>query len=265
MNRTYQELFNLSDELFTLSEHAFDLFNRRAEKFPLNKIPRHKAISLFFLNRGRQDFNSIRILCSSEMGDSATILLRSIFENLISLRYILAAGTNTERDQLAQRFIDYEIIDKAKQLTYWEDHAHNKDLKASILSQKKEIVRRCDEFSKKYKIKEPLKSPSWSGKNIRIMAKDVEAEGDYLLTYKMCCWYSHPSFIGARQSTFRHETGTTFSLQSDSNTIITVLQSSIAYHSQLTFIFDLLFKLGLKIQLSSFQEKALEKFNQNAH
>ncbi|MCK5491940.1 MAG: hypothetical protein KAJ14_02380, partial [Candidatus Omnitrophica bacterium] len=159
----HSELFEVADELSALADELMYAFNCRSkiEDFRPSKIPKHKTVFLYLFNAVLKQYASLKVVCLEGYGQSSSIILRSMLENLISIKYMIFSENTSS---LAERFIGYRWIDMRKSLNYWrmEDKVKNKDLRDQILLKEKEIEQKCKDFKERFNIKKgQLKT--WSG------------------------------------------------------------------------------------------------------
>lgn len=258
LNEPCQKLIFLGDALFNLSEQLVDSFNQNA-RIPSQKL---ELASCYLFNRARQDYRSICILCAEGIGSSSLPILRSLFESSVSFKYILSPSTPEQRENLANRFMDFECVETKKGLEYWKVAGQNQDWKKNFLDMEAEIQTKVNNFKIVYKISSKSDLDSWSGKNIRTMAKILGMENDYLSIYRFCCSLSHPSLIGAKQNIVPNLNGFDLHLQSEPSMLVANMQTAIEYYSQFVNTFNLVFKLNFDEELKHFIQSRDQVFRE---
>jgi hypothetical protein len=144
----------------------------------------YKIITLFFFIKSWRTFQSIRLLCSKKLSEDADILLRSLFEAVVNLKYI-----SLDWQKRIELFIGYDYVQRQKLLDKLKTLGD--PLADRILQSSPEVVREVlDEYSK---LKDDYPNTlRWSGKSIEAMAKDVGLEKHYII-YRLLSDHVHPS------------------------------------------------------------------------
>lgn len=268
--RSHQELFDLSEELQGIAEELKNAFNKASaiQDFRRSKIPLYKTIYLFFITNAMRQYPSIHILCVYGYAYCASPILRSLWENLVSIKYILLSDDGqldeTEANLKAKRFEEYRWVNMSKMLRYWknDDGVQRKDLQEAIVSRNDEIIAKVNEFMKIYKTKH---LNSWSGLSIEEMAKKLNMLGDYNLVYRMCCNLSHPSSLGLQLGVEKNPQTTIFSTKPSNDQVKSVLMIAIQYFHEFLVLHDHLFSLKMFNELTAFQKKARVVFESNKY
>ncbi|HPB69201.1 MAG TPA: DUF5677 domain-containing protein, partial [Candidatus Omnitrophota bacterium] len=81
------ELVQAGKAAHDLGKTLFQDINRRNIK--LFDLPAHKRIFLFIMTRAVKTFAAIEVLCKRGYGQDVSALIRSLLENLITVRYII--------------------------------------------------------------------------------------------------------------------------------------------------------------------------------
>lgn len=258
IKRNY-ELFTLATDFHVLLKDASNIFNLRSLR--LNTLPIHKIVFLYLYNSSVKSYSAIHLLCLEGYGQDSSIILRSLLENLITAKYILYDIKSA--DYKAKRFEEYRWVEVKNSLEYWEmrDAYQDEKLKKEILSKKKEVMQNVEDFIKKYNIKNKNDLLRWSGISIRKMAEEVSMLEEYLLTYKLCCSFSHPSFIGSLERTKKTLEGINFSSNPSFKGIIEDMKSAILYLYDFLRIYNNVFNLNIEKKLEEIYEKTITTFN----
>ena len=146
-------------------------------------------ISSFLMSKAYKTQNAMLILCESGYGEDATVLVRTIFEIMVNLLYIL----QDETDERAYRYINYDWILRRKMYRYvkskpevfekMKTDGRHKDWKEII----DEVEKRAGEVDAKY----GYKGNQWSDKNIHEMASSVGRQDASDTIYRLQCQFSH--------------------------------------------------------------------------
>jgi hypothetical protein len=258
------EIINLAKNLFDLSQEILRIFNKDVEEKDLrpSKIPAYKNTFLYQLNTSIAQFYSIILLCENKKAEPSLIILRSLLENLISMKFILIAQTDKEVILRNERFLEYKCFQMKKLLRYWKESSNvvRKDIQQQVLSKETTILKECESFKQKFGITSNRQLANWSGIPISDMAEKVDMTDEYSLIYTLCCNYTHPSFLGWVQNVKKTPDKTIFSHNTSNQTFL-ILQQSIIYFYELLFIFNILFELPCEEKLNDFQNKAKIIFN----
>jgi hypothetical protein len=187
-----EELARLMEEA---QEAAYMLLREvNARQITLVSLPPSKRIFLFFLTKALKTFSAVRQLCAKGYEQDVCLLLRSLLETLISVRYILHTG---DPDGKAVRFVEYKWIMFKRALS--DAREESSDDRAGTSDRLKELVeRKCQEFKKKYAIISDKALVTWSGRSIRDMAKlaDKALLREYNDAFRFFSRFSHPNIIG---------------------------------------------------------------------
>lgn len=248
------ELFDIAAELHKLLDDVATEINKK--QLQLSALENYKKSSLYFFVAAFKSFSAIHILCREGYGQDSSVVLRSLMENLISLKYILI-GDRKNRNERAERFVEYRWVELKRLIDYWENHAFNDALKEKVMSKKEEVYETAAAFKKRYKAKD---LSTWAGISIRKMAEEVYMLEEYLLAYRLCCSFSHPSFIGLLERTDRVGDDVMFSSNPSFRGIIEDMKSAISFMMQFLILFDKIFDLKMTSEIKAFEEKTLRIF-----
>lgn len=190
------EIFKIAKEINQIADHFLEQFNAREMR--IFDLPAHQRIFLFILTRIKKTYSSILILCEGGFGQDVSMLLRSLLEHFVALKYIL--HEKDKANDLAVRFVDYKWVIFRRQLPAQEKNLANasQEEKDQFAQKKKMVIERTEEFKKKYRIISDRALMTWSGKTVRDMARQVDREllSEYETTFQLCSRFSHPSILG---------------------------------------------------------------------
>lgn len=257
-----KELFGLTEEISKFARLLLKGFN--SKKLNLLELPAHKRICLFFLARAIKTYSAIELLCQEGYGQDVSTLLRSLLENLISLKYILYEPSSS--DEKAVRFVEYKWVIFKRYLPQEEKKQDSYESESFL--EKGMIMDKFKEYKQKYNISSDKALISWSGKSVRDMAKLVDKNllREYELTFRLCSRFSHPSIIGDKEYLDYQNNILTFSPFPSSIGITPNLKSAINYLYDFLYIFNDLFNLNSNSGLQDLNKKIarvfqMEKYN----
>lgn len=142
-----------------------------------------QRLSFAFASKSAKSYRAVLRLVEHGLGESALIIVRTIFEDLVNLTYI---GTDAER--LTKLFLDFQILEKKKYIEYWEEAGLGDD---EVVEQK--AIWEA-EFKSEYERVLPNypKRTYWSGKNLKEMAAvDSELARTYCMIYPYISGFAH--------------------------------------------------------------------------
>jgi len=265
--KRYPELSKIVQRLQAITDEITDTFNNKSKNndWRRSKMPCHKNLLNYFLMTAIRQFDAISVLCSEGYGDCSLVILRSMLENLISLKYIVLGEKQIE--ERAERFENYKWVDMKKQLTYWKNSKGvvQKDTQEDILSKEAIILSSVEDFKKRFNINNEREFRTWSGISIEEMADRVNMSDAYNLMYRMCCLFSHPSFLGQQQGVTKNNDYTIFSTKPSFRNIEVNLMTAIHYLFEFLIIFDHLFNLCMLQKLKDFQLDAVRTFEKGTN
>ena len=271
MSKNDNKFFFKNDELIALAEKSYELgdsllgcFNSKEMK--LMDLSPHKRIYLFFLTRAIKTYRAILNLCVEGYGQDVSTLLRSLLDNLISVKYILSDIELA--DEKAIRFVEFKwvifrryIVNKSKE---------NLDLSSEV--QNNLINKKYDGFKKKYDITSNKGLLTWSGRAVVDMARLVDKNllDEYQSIFRSCSRFSHPSIVGDSEYLNYEEKILTFSHLPSLAGISANLEKATDYLIDFINIFNEMFNLGyhddimnVKSKLNKIRDDKKEKNDSN--
>ena len=189
--------------------------------------------------------------------DEHKLVRRQVKEQMNLWLAKICAEVSKEMNKSPYPTVDVPLFKQAIQ-----KYENVEELKKEILSKESTIIKKAKEFKEKYNAKSVQ---TWSGVTVRKMAEKIDMVEDYLLTYKLCCSFSHPSFTALIQSTKVTNKKTLFSFNPSFRGVIANLKGAIAYLFDVLGIHDRVFKLGMKERLSNIYEESMDIFNMNKY
>jgi hypothetical protein len=195
--KKYKELFDNNIELINIKEE-FKLILSQL-KTPIGKYSELQEATARIILRSDKLFTSFMILCNEGYFEDAAILLRSLYENMISLKYII-------KHSCPEKFLNWLPIAVHNRLTGEKDIIGKSDAEVLVKIEKalKENESRYNEsvsyYRNTYKFKEGKVPQKWTGKDsMRALAVEagVEVFFDYLYSY--LCEFVHADIHGGRK------------------------------------------------------------------
>ena len=237
-----------------LAASQLDRFNQK--KLRLKELPSHKRIFLFFLTRTLKTFAAVEALSKNGFSQDTSTLVRSLLENLITVRYILMHPKTA--DQKAVRFVDYKwVIFKRYLPEASENPATIKDpLRRELFSQKDTIEKRIQEFKLKYRVISDKALVTWSGRALRDMAR-MAGHGlleEYDTTFRLASRFTHPGIIGDREYVHYEDNALVFSPLPSGVGVEMSMRTALKFMLQFLAIFDEEFSLGSGKEIQTLQK-----------
>lgn len=190
--KKYKDFFDLNNRLFQLAKDMVET----------NKITSDTAlhdVMAFLFAKAHKTFWAIDILTQRGFGQDAATLTRSLFELLVTAKY-LARGEEglVNKYSYFDNILHKKLIDKYK-----------KDIKKGKISLSAECQallsdkEKMEEVEKSYRDAEPYfkgnqRKDTWSGKTIKEMAEEVGLYHEYHYVYWLLSHQVHSSPISMR-------------------------------------------------------------------
>jgi hypothetical protein len=192
----YQDLFDFTKA--TIDENFNFVIGERT-----NTVERQ--VTLFHFVRAAYLLNAIYILCLYGLATEAMVILRSLFNLYINIKWLTAEDTQKR----FERFADFEVVFKKLGI---DDVVQHGDIWDEINND--DLTVHDNEFEKiktKYHLKERKDFFNWSGESIYKMAKDVGAnlEKDYKIIYGRLSSIEHTGADSVRSYLDNSEKGKT--------------------------------------------------------
>jgi len=174
----------MEELLSKLESLAGDIRRKISEISGTPNESQYKIITLFFFIKSWRTFQSIRLLFSNKLSEDADILLRSLLEVVVNLKYI-----SLDWQKRIELFLGYDYVQRQKLLDKLKKLGD--PLADKIRQSRPEVVRDVLEEYSKLKDNYP-NMLRWSGKSIEEMAKDVGL-GKHYIIYRVLSDHVHPS------------------------------------------------------------------------
>jgi len=145
----------------------------------------HERIALMLGRHVPEDFNEVFLLCANGYGIAALKLLRSMYERVVTMVYLLRNPSEIEA------FTDWHLVEKRKMLNRLKDEG---DEATNYLTA--EEVAQIEADYERVSAKFPKKQRSWTRLDLRSMARKVGLDTLYLSLYVWPSWQIHTTAIG---------------------------------------------------------------------
>jgi hypothetical protein len=199
-----------TDFLMHKYRDLFDFAERAIEKGPSflagkNANSPEKQVTLFHFVRAMYLLEGIHVLCTHGLATEAMVLLRSLLNLYINIKWLTA----TDVAQRFERFADFEVIFRKLAIQRVIDHGdiwdQIKDEDLSVHDQNFESIK------KKYSLAKREDLFNWSGKSIFEMASEqgVDLEKDYRIIYSRLSSIEHTGPESVRDYLDDSDTGAT--------------------------------------------------------
>jgi hypothetical protein len=195
---TQRQIEQQTERVLTWANDRMTEFNERHLRLK-DTQPQQRIVLLFF-TRSLKTFQAIIQLSEAGFAQNVSILLRSLIELRISLRYILHDPRTASIK--ASRFVEYKWVLFKKYLSQMESQNRSEipsdPLLKSLIEERHTILKKVDAFKITHRVKSDRALITWSGRSLRDMAKAVDPElvGVYDTTFRKASTLSHPSVIG---------------------------------------------------------------------
>jgi len=164
----YKDIFDFIDEIITSCPNDFK--GIKADSLA-------KQITLFHYARASYLIDAINRLCMAGYATEAMVILRSLFNLYINIKWL----TSEDQNYRMERYADFEIIFKKQIKNNIIEHTSIpiENISGSNIS----LDEVYDRIKFKYNLKTVRGFHNWSGKSIYQMAKDIGLEKAYLILY----------------------------------------------------------------------------------
>lgn len=149
-----------------------------------------EGLATFTLTKAYKTHGAILLLCKEGYGEDSSVLVRTLFELMVNLMYVLKDPT----DERAYRYYAYDWVLRDKMINAIE---HTPEM-MSLIEQREMHPKPGDETSKKIhdmakqaNDKYKYKGTSWSDKSIKEMAEEVGRGKQYGTIYRLHSQHVH--------------------------------------------------------------------------
>ena len=184
MNRDYTKsaiedsssLFELNDRLLTTAGKHFNTFTAPSKT-------RKTDILLALIAKAIRSHSATVILCKSGYGMEADSIVRSMFEDLVNVTYIL---NETKRETRARRYIEHIQVQQFFMLEYAKDKRRfRKEFPEDTYQAR---LKAKNQFYKRYKRPDKYK---WSGYSFKELCKKTGCSLEYDVFYNLASQHPH--------------------------------------------------------------------------
>jgi hypothetical protein len=257
-NIVYQQL----RALFDLGREVYELSNDCAETLPhwkddgtLRAEIRDIVAKLHF--RSFKTLISVLILCNKGHGQDAMSLARTVFDNYLTLKYIV-----DNPEERIYRFKNYLLLEQKFFLERAKrpDGKVRPDIKKVFLEYEEKILKNYEVVKLLY-VKNgedenssirKFRSGKWAGVDRRQMAQELclAYDYDYVFHYHSC--YIHPHMYGLRSSRQETETQLRYGAQPSEEDVFPALTVAIRYFLRNLHEVAKTFELQIEQEIDSF-------------
>lgn len=241
--KSYKILFDLHQELFNLCGAIADECNKNP--IAIEILTGVQKVIGFLDAKAFKTYVAINILCKSGAGQDAEILLRSMIEIFISVKYL----TKEDSENRANMYIDFFDYKTARDIEKLKDYpmigAKLKEHEEKYKSAKKDFLERYDVKNKN----------SWSGKDISKMAEESGLSEIYDKAYNASSNMVHSNILCSPEYLSIHEGHFDFNAGPSVSCIERTLASSIECLLNIQIEFDKAFNLKNDSKIKDFIEK----------
>lgn len=183
-NSELSQLLELNDKLINLIGKHFNTF-----RAPLKT--RKTDILLAIIAKAVRSHSATVILCNSGYGMEADSIVRSMFEDLVNITYIL---NETKRETRARRYIEHIQVQQFFMLDYAKGKRRFKKKFPSDVYNSK--LKAKEKFYKRYKRPDRYK---WSGYTFKELCKKTGCSWEYDVFYNLASQHPHSQPIVINQ------------------------------------------------------------------
>jgi hypothetical protein len=241
--KEFKSLFDLDEDLFNLFGDTIDKCNLR--KMPFGTITSIQNVVGFLSTKAFKTYVAIFLLCKNGAGQDAEILLRSLIEILINVKYLLKADSITRADMYI-RYFDFKT---ARDIKILKDDPR---IGAKIKEYEEEYDKKKEEFVEKY---DPKNKNSWSGKSVAEMAEEAGLKEIYFKAYNSSSNIVHSNILCSNQYVKYVEGRIDFEAGPSNSCVERVLASSIECLINILMDFNNVFNIGNDQNIRNFVEK----------
>ena len=169
--------------LFELNDNLLTIINTHFNGFKAPSKTRKTDILLGIIAKAIRSHSAAVILCKSGYGMEAGSIVRSLFEDLVNVTYIL---NETKRETRARRYIEHSQVQQFFMLEYAKSKKRFKKEFPWDTYQAK--LKAKNQFYKRYKRPDKYK---WSGYSFKELCKKVECSWEYDVFYNLASQHPH--------------------------------------------------------------------------
>lgn len=239
----YRKWFDLNVEYIEFTNSLVDKIN--AKKLKDTKFSDFQRIVGLIACKAMRLFAGIHILANKGHSIEGALLLRSLLEGLIDLKYI-----NKDREHRSSLFINYLWKDRKNALDVAKKY-HPEVIPSNMLRNENIIDTEYE------KVKSTIRGRYWCGKTIEERAREIGFKKHYDTIYKLLCTLHHPSFVGMLVNVSEGDE-VVFDVAPNDEMLPLVLAASYGYYSDILNHFRVAFDLNGENQLKQLLLKSQE-------
>lgn len=168
---------------FELNDNLLGIVGKHFNTFTAPSKTRKTDILLALIAKAIRSHSATVILCKSGYGMEADSIVRSMFEDLVNLTYIL---NETKRDTRARRYIEHIQVQQFFMLEYTKNKRRlKKEFPWDIYKAK---LKAKNQFYKRYKRPDKYK---WSGYIFKELCKKTGCSWEYDVFYNLASQHAH--------------------------------------------------------------------------
>jgi hypothetical protein len=177
--------------LFKLNESLLTTASKHFNSFTVPSKTRKADILLALIAKAIRSHSAAVILCKSGYGMEADSIVRSMFEDLVNLSYIL---NETKRETRARRYIEHIQVQQFFMLEYIKNkRKFTKEFPQDIYQTR---LKAKNQFYKRYKRPDKYK---WSGYSFKELCKKTGCNWEYDVFYNLASQHPHSQPIVLNQ------------------------------------------------------------------
>lgn len=251
-----KKLLELNKELISLIEQFSD------KGLPIEKYTKRNLLLMFAFTKSYKTTNSILILCEKGNGQDAFMLVRTLFELLITIRYIFEKDT---KSRIAQYYNYDDVLRSRIFSTIKKGKSHDVKQELRELVNKGEINLK----SVKEKSKQILQNytsddaETWSKRSIFRMAKEVGLKELYNSLYALGSQFIHSASRSENAyMKIVNDKVDLLTYPSDEYVVESLVDSFTCFHQMVKQLNDI-FNLKLEKRLSEIEDEMKETLVQS--
>lgn len=230
----FRTLFDLNVSFF---RRLGDIIDQKMNTVEL-KTDLHWSINFLFYRSYRLYWTTL-ILCGKGFGPEASILLRSLMEATVNMRWI----TEQNPEKRAALYRGYADVARKRLYDKYDKHGIFRkltDAETESIESRQEIEKLYEEVKDDYR-----EERFWAPKNIRSRAQEVGADYDWEFYYWYFSFFVHSSAVCQFEHLRLAGTEAAFIIGPSRSMVQDVLQLSYKYMLMALNVWNAVFELGL--------------------
>jgi len=208
----------------------------------------------FVVGKSYKTHGAVLLLSKNGFGEDASILTRSIYENMVTLLHIL----QDETDEQAYRYFDYDWILREKM---FKSVAGKQEIMDKVLERERnpkpedttiqEVKKHADIVRKRY----GYKNNRWSDKSLYEMAKDVGRLDAYRTVYRLQCQLSHSLSRSLNEYAKPDQSGVVLDVGQSENWVEESLVAAFDFYFSILSAYNSHFDLGFEDKFEDLENR----------